>query len=430
MASSVETLNSAAAAWRRSHVWMGKSSLAVIDEGLVSGSNFVLVIVLARWLGTRQYGAYALAFSVFLLLAGLYQAVLLEPMSVFGPLRRGADRRDYLGAVLWIHAGICTVCALALGAAGFVLAAAQPDLAAVLRALAVALPSILLLWLARAACYLRYSPATAAAAALMYSCLLLGGLVVVNRSGLLSSPAVFLSMGGASLAVALCLLAGARPRLTGMRREAARVWREHWTYSRWALCTAAVMWVPGNIFYVATGALAGMGATGSLRALLNIALPVTHSGTALVRLFQPYLSERQQQRGTPAIVPAVGLLSGLFAAGALAYALVFAVFHVRVFGWLYAGRFVENSWMAAWVAVGVVFQMAAYGIALGLRAVRSPASIFAAYSTSAAISVLIGIPGVWLLGLPGAVGSTVVSNIALAIVQAILLRRKVRHGGC
>jgi len=65
--------------------WIAKASLAITDEALISGSNFALSIVLARWLNAEQYGAYALAFSLFLLsLAGIpATAGFLGKLSVF-----------------------------------------------------------------------------------------------------------------------------------------------------------------------------------------------------------------------------------------------------------------------------------------------------------------------------------------------------------
>jgi hypothetical protein len=65
--------------------WVGKGALAIVDQGLLSGSNFLLAVLLARWLPRDQYGAFALGFSIFLFLSGLHNAFFLEPMSVLGP---------------------------------------------------------------------------------------------------------------------------------------------------------------------------------------------------------------------------------------------------------------------------------------------------------------------------------------------------------
>ncbi len=72
--------------------WGTKGGLAILEYGLIAGSNFVLGFLLARWMTPEQYGAYGLGFSIFLLLSFLYQALLLEPMSVYG----GSNFRENL----------------------------------------------------------------------------------------------------------------------------------------------------------------------------------------------------------------------------------------------------------------------------------------------------------------------------------------------
>ena len=68
--------------WPIRRSWIFRGGLAVADQGLISGSNFLLSVLLARWLSAEQYGAYALGYSLFLLAAGFHQALLIEPMSV------------------------------------------------------------------------------------------------------------------------------------------------------------------------------------------------------------------------------------------------------------------------------------------------------------------------------------------------------------
>ena len=77
--------------------WATKGSLAILDQALISGSNFLVSICLARWLMPEQYGSYALAFSISLLLTFLYQSLLLEPMAVFSGGAYRKSLRGYLG---------------------------------------------------------------------------------------------------------------------------------------------------------------------------------------------------------------------------------------------------------------------------------------------------------------------------------------------
>src|SRR2546430_16316380 len=64
--------------------------------------------------------------------------------------------------------------------------------------------------------------------------------------------------------------------------------RRHWNYGRWALAGAVFLWVPWNICYPLVTKFWGLAETGTLRALLNLALPITQAHSALTLLFLPY----------------------------------------------------------------------------------------------------------------------------------------------
>ena len=90
----------------------GKGSLAILDQGLISGSNFIISILLARWLMPDQYGAYAVAFGIWIMLSLVYQSLVLEPMGVFGGSTFRTNLRGYLRSLLSIHVALSvTICA-------------------------------------------------------------------------------------------------------------------------------------------------------------------------------------------------------------------------------------------------------------------------------------------------------------------------------
>src|ERR1700722_17372830 len=86
--------------------WLQESSLALLDQVFISGSNFLLAILLARWMSVEQYGAYALSFSLFVLFSFIQQGLFLEPMSVFGPSIYRTSRREYLGTLIWLQGAL------------------------------------------------------------------------------------------------------------------------------------------------------------------------------------------------------------------------------------------------------------------------------------------------------------------------------------
>src|SRR4051812_35462094 len=153
-------------------------------------------VLLARWLGAEQYGAYALAFAIFILLSLVYQSLLLEPMSVFGPSVYSKRLREYTGTLIWVHAAIALGTFLVMGATALSLAAFHKfgGLPSALLGAAIAAPCVLLFWLARRAYYLKLTPALAAIGAVLYSTLMFASLGLLHHWRLMSPLVAFLVM--------------------------------------------------------------------------------------------------------------------------------------------------------------------------------------------------------------------------------------------
>src|SRR5207245_10376632 len=91
--------------WTRAKVlvWWRLSALSLVDQGLISGSGFILNLLLARWLPAETYGAFAVAFAVFLFASGFHNVLLLESLSVFAPGSYADRLRDYFQSQLKVN---------------------------------------------------------------------------------------------------------------------------------------------------------------------------------------------------------------------------------------------------------------------------------------------------------------------------------------
>src|SRR5690349_6833146 len=82
----------------------GKGAWAVMDQALFAGSNFIMNIMLVQWLSEHAYGAFSVAFAIFLLIGTLHTSLLTEPMVVFGSGRYREKSGEYLGLLICGHA--------------------------------------------------------------------------------------------------------------------------------------------------------------------------------------------------------------------------------------------------------------------------------------------------------------------------------------
>jgi O-antigen/teichoic acid export membrane protein len=424
----------AQSAWvrRRAHwiSWFRKSSLSVMDQGLVSGSNFVLNVLLARWMRPEQYGAYALGFSIFLLMTAMYQSLVLEPMSVLGPILYGDRPKRYLGALLRGQSLLLLAIAAALGIAAAIAGGfgRKTALSGALAGLAIASPAILLFWLARGACYLRANLYPVVQGAALYSALLLGGIVVVRRFWILNEFTAFLVIGLASAAISVHLLRALGPNLqTRDNPRPSEVSLEHWRFGRWELARAGFDWAGENISYSLTAAFLGMREVGELKAILTLFLPLSHIYTALRRLILPHLASVSGSHGTVAANASVKKVNLLTFAMSTVTCLILVFFGRWIFHLLYGGKFMEVAYLVPWAALSLVVTAPISGFDMGLRALRSPATVFTASATGASVSAAFYIVGTRMFGLPGTIAANVSAGLVYTLITAFLYYRRVAH---
>jgi O-antigen/teichoic acid export membrane protein len=411
--------------------WAMKGGLALLDQGIFAGSNFVISILLARWLSAEQYGMYAVAFAVFLFLLNFEQALLLEPMLVFGSSVYRDCLRGYVKALLLLHLGMSLVMAFGLCVSAAVVSklGQANGLPGALVGVAFAAPTVLLLWLTKRTFYLKLSPAPSAGASLLYCALTMGGLALVYKHSHLSPLAAFLLMGLGSLGASIVLLAYLGLRLSSTQDAPSLLdtWRRHWRYGRWALGANAMMWIPINAFYPLLSRLSGMAQAGELKALMNFAAPMLQACAALHTLILPYAARVLQEKGSAGVSVLLRRMTLLCVSCAVPYWVVLLLFQGPAFRMLYSDRYTEVAYLLPVVALASVAGSAFFGPSIVLRSMESPGLIFAAVSVSSGISVAIGIPLIRALGVGGAVWSIALSETLAFVAAVVLLRRKARR---
>ena len=409
--------------------WVAKGGLAIVDQGLVSGSNFLIGILLARWLVPAEYGAFSLAFSVLLLLTYVYQSLLSEPQAVFSGSAYRHCLRGYLRALLGIQV-VVTVFGIVLlgGSAAVVYAMGKADgLFGAMAGVAIASPCLLFFWLMRRSYYMNLAPARAAMGALIYFVLVTAGLVVAYRKGHISPFFAYSLMAVGALGTGLFLLSQVKkvlPPDTVEPPTASQAWHKHWEYGRWALAASVVTWIPYYMYYPLVSLFSGMTAAGQLKALMNLSLPLEQTYTALAILFLPYAARVCRDKGISSSGPLVRRITLLFVAGAVVYWGLLIPFKGVAFHLLYGGKYLEVAPLIPYVALGTTMWSAAFGPAILLRAIESPDSIFYARFVASILSLVIGVPATKVFGLWGVMCSIIVANIAAFFISMYILQRK------
>lgn len=360
----------------------------MVDRGVFAGANFLLHLLLARWLTEDAYGLFVVSFAMLWLFGSAYMGLVTEPMLVFGSGRYRRRQRSYLiglirghvivaamimGVVLVVASGFAAVSVAAGG--GRWVEQAWP----LAVSLAVATPLVMLSWLLRYACYLRRAPWTAAAWGIVYLVVMLAGVAMLHATDLLNPATALLAMGGAggltAVGLGLRILApnwngedngGVRPdrrvrtkgRWMGPRGRAVVL--RHWRYGRSAASAELLVWVPMHGIFVLAAWLGSLEASGSLRAMLTMMQPALQANSALGPILLPAMVRRRAGRGNARWAIRIG---AVLVAGGAVFGLAVAAAGPALEQWLYGGRYAE--------AVGALWVLALLPAIAGARVVLS-----------------------------------------------------------
>ena len=398
--------------------WAKKGGLAALDQGLFSGANFLVNILLARWLAPKEYGAFAVALSVFYLLAGFHTAVLTEPMMVFGAGKYREQFRKYLGMLFYGHWGLSALIALLLAGAAFVMRNLGSEaMAQALAGLAIASPFLLLLWLTRRGCYAEMRPQWAVLGSSINLAVVLAGLFLLWRAGLLSSLSGLVLLGAAAGIASLALTAlHLRPRLLGFTGNLTKsmLIKDHWRYGKWSTATVLLMWVPGNIYYSLFPITDGLATSGALRALHNLVLPLLQAMSALGLLVLPSLSATVYSESQTLFQRKVWRLLFFFVGGAAVYWAILAMLHHPLVEWLYGEKYAREAYLLVILGFLPVSAGAVSVLGAALRSLERPDYVFRAYLLTFASGLVVGVPMTISFGLPGAILGQIISSLTTA----------------
>ncbi|MGA2423830.1 MAG: polysaccharide biosynthesis C-terminal domain-containing protein [Terriglobales bacterium] len=409
--------------------WVGKGSLAILDQGLFASSNFMLNVLLARWLAPSDYGAFALAYSVFLLLLVLHNSLLTGPMLVFGPGIYRERFPEYLGILLRGHFALMLPGAALLVATAFLLGwLYSPAVERAFLGLAIAGPILLLLWLLRRAFYVRLNPGWAAAGGVVYLLILLASALTLRAAGRLTAATGFLTMAAGSLITCLFLLALLRPTLATDSSSIRAVAADHWRYGKWGAAAAGPGWVTESIYYLVLPAWVGLAEVGALKALLNLAMPALQTIGALGVLLMPILVLDRDSGGPRAMKRTIKLSLALFFLGSACYLALLWGFRLQIFHFLYAGKYAAYASWPLLLAGLLPFAQSLPNVMGGaLGALERPDLVFWSSVGSCAVTLALGVPLASTLGVGGALVGLVVSYVLMGVLLLFFLMRSVHR---
>lgn len=254
-----------------------RASLAVVDQGVVSGLSFATSAIIATSCGRTGLGLAHLALTLLILMTNIQGELLNAPYTVYRSRRRGRRLHAYSGS-LFIHQAVLAavsmlsiISLIGLNSLGI----GPAELAPSLWVLLFASPFCLLHMFLRYFSFAAFQFRVAVTMDIVVAVLQLAILFVLVQLDMLTVPLLFVAMGASSLAACIGWFVTKPEPLQCVRRLVVRHWRENWSFGRWALAShslgcAGNYVLPWLLAIVhdqsATGTFAGCGKLSALAA--------------------------------------------------------------------------------------------------------------------------------------------------------------------
>jgi O-antigen/teichoic acid export membrane protein len=240
-------------------------------QGIISATNFFMLLIVARWGGMDELGYYSLGFSIIAIMMAAQDSLVTKPyaIQIFKP--PGGEEAHAYGTLAFGLALSALISAGLLGMSFTMTATgANAHLATMLIVLAAAAPLVLMRDFARRFCFanlqmhqaLGIDIATCVLAAVLVAFLVLTSLLDASSALLCYSFA-----GGLAGAVWLLLSRNSFKSRPGAFRDTAR---QSWALGKWLLLSQVTLQLQGYAAHWIIAVISGAAATGIYSACLSV----------------------------------------------------------------------------------------------------------------------------------------------------------------
>lgn len=415
----------------RIRTWGMRGFWTMLDQGLFSAATFLVNILLARWLVPQEYGAVAMALSIYYLLLNFHVAILTEPMLIFGSGKYRSNFRKYLGMVLYGHWALSAIIALLLGLAALIAHwVGSETMAQALAGLALASPFLLLLGLSRRACYVPMRHTWPVAGSALNLVIVLGGAFMLWYLGMLSALTALVLLGAAAGVASLVLVLRLRPRITrfGGNPKPTAVRLDHYRYGRWSFLATLSNWVAGQLLLVLIPIFLGLSANAAVAAAWNLYRPINLFVQAVSLVLLPTFT-RWANEGLAAdeFRKRVIWIAASLSAGVILYGFILTINSGTILGWLYKGKYNNPPLI---ILAGIPWVVAVSTVVL-TSAIKANGGIRRISLVWGIPAIMVLLSGPWVVdfgGLQWAVGLFGISYSVALVLAFVLLQRVLSRG--
>jgi O-antigen/teichoic acid export membrane protein len=397
--------------------------LALLDQALVSGGNFVAAVLLAREFGIYEFGRITLAWMLVEFLASLQMSAIIQPMLNIGPKQAAGFVERYFQAVAAQQAIASVAMGLAIGLVTAISGVFVAGIGTFAAPLAVAVIVYQLHNFFRRYLFARDRPLGALCVDSIRFFVQISATIMLPIAvpHPMAEAGILIVAGACAVSAVLGAVQFGRVRWdAGAFRE---VTTRHWNFSKWLLPSAVMYWTTSQGFNVASGIVLGAAATGSLKAAISVVGILNILLLALDNFAPVQASRALYTGGDAALINYIGRLSfmTLGMAGTVVGVLNLAPgFFVHL---LYGAEYDGIDYLVRWLSGASSLYAIGTVLIVWAGAMERTRTIFVSYAVATAFTIVATYPLTRYGGLIGvAIGSLMEEAIRIVALLIPFLR--------
>jgi len=390
--------------------------IIILEQVIVSLSNFILAILLARLLGVEGFGSFSVIWLIILLINSLHQAVIVLPLMSFDEsIRNEAGYRDRL---YQLQIFFLLFSLLIFTAAYFSLGVFVPLMASLY------LPSLVVMVFYHMHDYFRRLlfldkktnlVVFSSIVAYMSRYVFIGAWIFAGK--MITLDAVFwsiaLSFGLGVLVASAKYQIFSRIDLCSIRRA----FRLHWKTSKWLIPSGLMQWTSINFYILLAATILSPVAVAAIRVGQNLTQVVNVFLLAGENYFPLIASDIYQQRGLSGCIHYLLKVSLVFIGFILSASPVVVIYRNELVDLIYGDEYVQFSYVLLFYMLITILMVIMMSVRILFRVIGSTRPWFYGYMGSSLLTLFFSFPLVNNFGVKGALVGMIVSQFVLLLVS-------------
>lgn len=401
---------------------VNQTVLSLADQAVVSVTNFLTGVIIARACSKEELGLYMLGFSLVLFVTDLQTSLITTPYMVYAPRLKGRAHALYTGSTLVHQLIFCLITMVAvMGGAVAVRSGVGPrELSPVLWTLVLVVALIMLREHARRVSFARLKLMDAFLVDICIAIGQIGGLLVLAHLGMLSASRAYWVAGLFCGLSVLGWLWWDRDAYEVRLSEYTTDLKKNWLLGKWVFASGLIWAVGANLYPWLVAAFHGVPSAGVWAAcvgVVSIGNPIL-KGTQ--NLIGPKISHEHAEKGLRALHRWVLRVTAILAVPLVLLCLAMFVWGGRLLTLLYGNQYAGNGLVVSILGLNLLVTVLGFSFSRALFALERARVDFLANLIALFLMVTVGIWLVRALGPLGAAFGLFGASLVASVIRAVV----------